>query len=161
MRLGGQGSIHGLMPIHVGMYIRLLEPLSLAHGLVKDTEGRIVDIVFDPLDEEKARDAGPGEQVHLTCVPVGIWVKVPKYARSDIADIGNEHLPEGETLEGAESIIFIEPRMSSFIFRRHWQVSRTGGGNEQTDPGVMHILRTHNHEVVPLSPQASQSPMAE
>ena len=34
------GGLHGMLPVHVGMQIRLLAPLDLRQGLVKDAEGK-------------------------------------------------------------------------------------------------------------------------
>eukprot|EP00959_Pyramimonas_sp_CCMP1952_P048964 1023119-Pyramimonas_sp.AAC.1 len=39
------GGMHGLLPAHVGMRVRLLEALDIKNGLVKDAEGQIVHIV--------------------------------------------------------------------------------------------------------------------
>ena len=34
------GGMHGMLLVHLGMRIRLLEALDLKNGLVKDAEGR-------------------------------------------------------------------------------------------------------------------------
>ena len=54
------GSIHGILLVHVGMIIRLLEALDLEKGLVKDAEGEVVHVVVNPADQV------PG--VHVTVV---------------------------------------------------------------------------------------------
>ena len=47
----GTGGLHGMLPVHVGMHIRLLAPLDLSQGLVKDAEGEVVQIVPHPADQ--------------------------------------------------------------------------------------------------------------
>ena len=39
------GGMHGMLPVHVGMKIRLLEAQDLGNGLVKDAEGEVVKVV--------------------------------------------------------------------------------------------------------------------
>ena len=39
------GGMHGMLPVHLGMRVRFLEPLDLSRGLVKDSEGEVVQIV--------------------------------------------------------------------------------------------------------------------
>ena len=51
------GGMYGLLPLHLGMRVRLLEALDLGHGLVKDAEGEVVHIFPNELDEHMVEEA--------------------------------------------------------------------------------------------------------
>ena len=46
------GRMHGMLAVHLGMRMRLLEALDIKKGLVKDAEGIIVHIHYHPLDQD-------------------------------------------------------------------------------------------------------------
>ena len=66
--------MHGLLPVHLGMHVRLLEALDLGNGLVKDAEGEVVHIVPNELDEDMVSEAFARGQpmVYLRHMPKGI-----------------------------------------------------------------------------------------
>ena len=37
--------MHGMLPIHLGMHVRLLETLDKTRGIVKEAEGVVVHVV--------------------------------------------------------------------------------------------------------------------
>ena len=120
------GNMHGLFAAHLGMHVRLLEALDLKSGLVKDAEGRIVDIVVNPLDQPAVDNAfqNGGGQVYLKYLPLGIWVRMQKYTGAPFTSLlaeANESLDASAT----EDLVFIEPSTSeAFTFRQH-KVVRT------------------------------------
>ena len=121
------GSMHSILGVHVGMYVRLLEALDLEKGLVKDAEGEVVHIAVNPLDQaevDAARAAGQ-EQIYLRHLPLGFWIKMKKYKAAPICkQLAREDASLVPTL--TESLLFLEPRMAKpFMFRGH-RVSRTG-----------------------------------
>ena len=119
--------MHGVMGVHLSMWIRLLEALDLARGLVKDAEGRIVDIVVNPLDQD-AVDAAlrAGHcQVYLRHLPLGFWVRMEKYNGAPFRSILEGH-DDTLTPDLTGPLVFIEPRTSDpFIFRQYKVPSRT------------------------------------
>ena len=68
------GHMHGMLPVHVGMSVRLLEALDLEKGVVKDTEGEVVHITVNPLDQTDVDEAiaSGRPSVYLRHVPLGI-----------------------------------------------------------------------------------------
>ena len=46
-----------MLPLHLGMRIRLMEHLDHARGLVKDAEGDVVHIAINPADEDAVAEA--------------------------------------------------------------------------------------------------------
>ena len=54
---GVTGGIHGMLPLHAGMRIRLLEHLDLDRGLVKDAEGEVVRVAVNPRAGEEVEQA--------------------------------------------------------------------------------------------------------
>ena len=120
------GGMHGMLAVHLGMHIRLLEALDLVNGLVKDAEGQIVDVVVNPLDQDLVDEAFAtgASQVYLRHLPLGFWVRMEKYKDAPFKRILEDH---DDTLTAAvtESLVFIEARTSDpFTFRDH-KVTRT------------------------------------
>ena len=87
--------MHGMLGVHLGMQIRLLEALDLGDGLVKDAEGQIVEIVVNPLDQDVVDSAlaDGAQQVYLKHLPLGFWVKMDKYTGSCCTELLEEHDP--------------------------------------------------------------------
>ena len=74
------GSLHGMLPLHIGMKVRLLAALDLSNGLVKDAEGEVVSVVPNPLDQELIDSAmSSGEDtIYLRHLPLSVWVRMAK-----------------------------------------------------------------------------------
>ena len=105
--------MHGLLAVHLGMMIRLLEALDLANGLVKDAEGQIVDIVVNPLDQEAVDEAfaNGASQIYLRHMPLGFWVRMETYTAAPFVDILEDH--DGSlTSDVTKGLVFIEARTS-------------------------------------------------
>jgi hypothetical protein len=120
------GGMHGLLPLHLGMRVRLLEALDLGHGLVKDAEGDVVHIVPNELDEDMVEEAFARSEpmVYLRHLPKGIWVRMEKYTS---APFSKKLRRQDNTLIPAETqkLVFVEVRTSdAFHFRNH-TVTRT------------------------------------
>ena len=121
------GGMHGLLPVHVGMRIRLLEALDLKNGLVKDAEGQIVHIVVDPRDRGDVDHAERDREkrIYLKHLPLGFWVRMEKYASAPFVDDLERH-DESLTGDLTGPLVFIEPRTSEPFTFRTSKVTRTG-----------------------------------
>ena len=89
------GLMHGMLAVHMGMKIRLLEALDVSRGLVKDAEGEVVHIACHPSDQDyvDAAMATGADAIYLKHLPLGFWVKMDKYdscPRADLLDDGQE-----------------------------------------------------------------------
>ena len=121
------GGMHGMLAVHLGMRIRLLQALDHENGLVKDAEGDIVNVVVNPLDQidfDAAIEQGI-PQVYLRHVPLGFWVRFDKYSRAPFG----KHLCDCDpslTPDRTASLVFIEPTTSAAFKWREYTVTRTG-----------------------------------
>ena len=127
------GNMHGMLAVHVGMRVRLLDHIDQQHGLVKDAEGTIVEVVVDgEADQARVEDAegNHGAQVYLSRLPKGIWVRMDKYSDAPFADILQDH-DDRLTKDLTGPLVFLEPRASK-AFKYHGkdnishEVTRTG-----------------------------------
>jgi hypothetical protein len=121
------GGMHGMLPIHLGMKIRILHPHVLGNGLVKDAEGEVVNIVLDPLDQEEvdADIASEADTIYLRHLPLGVWVRMREYTRAPFCKALRQ-LDDSLLPSDTQSLVWMEPRTSyPFIFRDHIVV-RTG-----------------------------------
>ena len=123
---GDTGGMHGMLPLHLGMRIRLLEHLDLESGLVKDTEGEVVHIAINPADEaEVAAAQAAGRPAYLKHLPYGVWARMDKYTAAPFCDDLQNH-SGNLARDVTERLVFIEPQTSTaFDFRKH-KVTRTG-----------------------------------
>ena len=122
------GGMHGLIAVHVGMRIRFLEALDLSNGLVKDSEGDVVEIVVNPLDAEKVTKAFEERSetpVYLEYLPLGFWVKMEKYVNAPFGSILGGH-DSSLTRRLTKSLVFVEARTSEPFTFRNFKVIRTG-----------------------------------
>ena len=136
--------LHTLLPAYPGQRVRLTEKISADHRLPQESEGTVVQIVFDP--EEKL-DPARGE-VALEYCPRGIWVcsddcsviplasklldKVDVSAREAVwrlnasnPDIARE--PDGKVKPVHERLAFVPAATRSFkrmIAGRNWTIRR-------------------------------------
>ena len=122
---GDTGGIHGMLPLHIGMRIRLLEHLDLEKGLVKDAEGDIVHVAINPLDEGEVREAKrDGRPAYLRYLPFGVWVRMEKYTAAPFCEVLDKTAALDKT--ATQSLVFIVPQTSAaFTWRKH-KVTRTG-----------------------------------
>ena len=113
----GFGMIHGMMPIHEGMTIRLLESVCVAHGLRRGTEGVVVRVVVNPMEEHNVKtqvDENPIAQVFLQYMPLGIFVRISNYSKSVLKQTVNGSDDNREEREELGSIIYLEPQLVKF-----------------------------------------------
>ena len=123
---GDTGNMHGMLPIHVGMRVRLLDHIDLAKGLVKDAEGDVVHVEINPADKEEVDCARNEDRpAYLRFLPSGIWVSMAKYKGAAFVD----RLRRSASCiaeDDAAPLVFVEPLTAeSFNFRGH-SVVRTG-----------------------------------
>jgi hypothetical protein len=121
------GGMHGLLPVHLGMRVRLLEALDLGSGLVKDAEGDVVRIEPNELDEDMVNEALERNQpmVYLQHLPKGVWVRMEKYKNAPFKEQlrrCDDSLIPGET----QGLVFVEVRTSDAFDYRNYTVRRTG-----------------------------------
>ena len=123
---GDTGGIHGMLPLHIGMRIRLLEHLDLEKGLVKDAEGDIVHVAINPADEEEVRAAKREcRPAYLRDLPFGVWVRMEKYTAAPFCEV-LEGIADTLDKTATQSLVFIVPQTSAaFTWRKH-KVTRTG-----------------------------------
>jgi len=126
---GETGSMHGMLPVHIGMRTRLTESLCKEKGLVKNAEGVVVRIEVDPQDEERMLEAfadpAANPLVYLTRVPLGIWLKMDKYDEAPFVDLmtGDAHMASAD----AAPLVFLTPTTTLFPFKwREYKVVRSG-----------------------------------
>ena len=119
--------MHGMLALHVGMRIRLLDALDETKTLVKDAEGEAVRVVPHADDQAKLDEAlrmGAGT-VYLTKFPKGVWVRMEKYDGAPFTKLLQDH---SSTLLYADTrnLVFIEPRTADPFVFREYSVTRTG-----------------------------------
>ena len=111
------GGMHGMLEVHIGMRIRLLKALAVDQSLVKDSEGVIVRVVPNPLDDVALTTAieSSERKIYLRHLPLGIWVRMDKFAGAaftqDLQDADggvDKHL--------TQSLVFIEPETTNEMF---------------------------------------------
>jgi len=121
------GGMHGILLVHEGMHIRLLDALDLGRGLVKDAEGEVVQVVVSPLDEEhvKVARAQGADTIYLKNLPLGFWVRMKKYQSAPFSQI-LEEFDASLTCDIAQDLVFIEPRTCDAFTFREYKVTRTG-----------------------------------
>ena len=67
------GGMHGMLPVHIGVRVRLLDHVDLEKGLVKDAEGVVAHIAIHPSDEEEVSQARQLRRAaYLKHAPYGI-----------------------------------------------------------------------------------------
>ena len=121
------GGMHGILPVHWGMHVRLLEALSINDGLVKDAEGEIVEVVVNPLDQDLVDDAraSGSRLIYLRHLPLGFWVLMSKYRSAPFVS-HLQDFDDGLIDSNTRSLVFIEPRTSDAFNFRDFRVTRTG-----------------------------------
>ena len=124
--------MHGLLGVHLGMRMRLLELLDKHHGLVKDAEGVVVRVEVDPRDQEAvdaaaASGVGHAQEIYLRHLPLGIWLRMDKYKNSPCAKILEEDQPGAFAAEHTNSLYWMLPTTTITPFKwREFAVHRTG-----------------------------------
>ena len=114
-----------MLPLHLGMRVRLLEHLDLSRGLVKDAEGVLVHVAINPADEDAVRQAQTdGRPAYLRHLPFGVWVRMDKYAAAPFRDRLDAH-PNTIDAEDTAGLVFIEPQASSAFDFRRYKITRT------------------------------------
>ena len=121
------GGMHGMLALHIGMRIRLLEALDEKKTLVKDAEGEIVRIEpheDDQVAVEEALRLGAGT-VYLTKLPKRFWVRMEKYDAAPFTQLLKRH--NGTLVpQDTRNLVFIEPRTTDPFVFREYTLTRTG-----------------------------------
>ena len=115
-----------MLPLHIGMHVRLLQHLDLPKGLVKDAEGTVVHVEINPEDADEVESARRERRpAYLLHVSQDVCAQMAKYSGAAFADRLQRDTP-GMSHEDASSLVFVEPQTSeTFDFRGH-AVVRTG-----------------------------------
>ena len=121
------GHTHGVLPVHIGMCLRLLAKFNADLSLVQETCCTVLDFELHEQDRLGYDATDPGEIFHPIFLPAGLWVSVDKY----------EKCPVWETFMGAlddSSNPFDEIGPGpSIALSRHWSWIRKG---RSTSPGA-------------------------
>ena len=113
VNLGDTGLMHGMLPIHVGMRVRLLDHIDKAKALVKDAEGDVVRVEINPADADEVDSARrEGRPAYLRHLPFGIWLSMAKYEGAPFVK-RLQKLTDGISPQDARSLVFVEPKPSS------------------------------------------------
>lgn len=78
------GHMHGILPVHVGMRLRLLAKFNADLGLVQETCCTVVDFELHEHDRNRYGHCRPGELFHPHFLPAGLWVSVDNYDKCPI-----------------------------------------------------------------------------
>ena len=121
------GGMHGMLPVHAGMRLRLLAALDRANGLVKDAEGEVVEIVVNPLDQDMVDEAlrEGTQKIYLRHLPLCFWVKMEKYEGAPSSSVLEEH-DASLARPLTKSLVFVEASTSDSFAWSHYRVVRTG-----------------------------------
>ena len=68
------GHMHGVLPAHEGMRVRLTQTFNSTAGRVQEQRGTIVCFVFDADDADRYAASGAGELFCPRRLPAGIWL---------------------------------------------------------------------------------------
>ena len=78
------GHIHGVLPAHVGMRVRLTVKMNSRLGLVQEQRGTIVAFVFKDTDRVRYDACRPGELFRPAYLPAGIWLQIDDFSESPL-----------------------------------------------------------------------------
>ena len=120
------GKIHGVLPAHVGMRVRLTGKLNAAYGLVQEQRATIVDFVFHEDDSIRYRQAGPGELFRPKRMPTGIWLEVDNFEDSPNWASLKDYVPEEKLARGLYCMPLMETKLSWTTSAEEHSVKRFG-----------------------------------
>ena len=89
------GHMHGILPVHVGMRLRLLAKFNAELGLVQETTAIVIDFEMHEQDRLRYNACGPGELFHPSFLPSGFWVSVDNYDKCPVWEYFMETLEDG------------------------------------------------------------------
>ena len=122
------GGRHGMLAVHLGMRMRLIDNINQKQGLVKNAEGTVVHIAVHAADEARvaeAFDTGSGH-IYLTHVPHAIWLRMDKYSDAPFTAELEEHDAD-LVRDRTEALVCIEPSAQPTPFTwRGYSVMRLG-----------------------------------
>ena len=114
------GDMHGILPLHLGMRVRLLSAIDKKKGLVTGAAGTVVHIEVNPKDQDLVdaafREDAPTEPVYLRHVALGMYVRFDKYKGSPATRLLSnavEPWPESFT----DNLVFLEPSSTEQPFK--------------------------------------------
>ena len=119
---GETGGYHGLLGVHLGMRVRLTELLDKPHGLVKDAEGVVARVEVDERDQAMvdaafAEDGDTVSDIYLRYQPLGIRLRMDKYAASPCSDVIKVEQPGLLAAVHSDSLYWLEPRETFSPFK--------------------------------------------
>ena len=121
------GHIHGVLPAHVGMRVRIAVKVNSTLGLVQEQRATIVDFVFKEEDRERYNRAGPGTIFRPTYLPAGIWLQVDDFCDFPLHEELLPFLDDGAK-ERAKGLHLYSPIETEFTWRSSetHTIKRTG-----------------------------------
>ena len=122
------GSIHGVLPSHVGMKVRFAVKVNAQLGLVQEQRATIVDFLFKEEDRVRYNSCGPGELFRPRFLPAGIWLEVDDFTESPVweevlevllEDVAGRCCPccDGMAKKRARSIFLFSATETNFTWR--------------------------------------------
>ncbi len=78
------GHMHGILPVHIGMRLRLLAKFNADLGLVQETCCTVVDFELHAQDRVRYDATAAGDIFHPDFLPAGFWVSVDNYDKCPI-----------------------------------------------------------------------------
>jgi hypothetical protein len=78
------GKMHGVLPVHEGMRLRLTEKVDADLGLVQESTGTVVEIAFHPTDQQRYENMPAGAIFRPDHLPAGMWLQVDGYSKCPI-----------------------------------------------------------------------------
>ena len=119
--------LHGILPVHVGMKMRLLSRLSAADGLVNERQCTVVKIV--PHEDEFDQDCPMPthfKRVHLKYMLRGIWVSFDDFEDAPLAKEmlsyvncaeQSDEKAEEEAKDFAGGLVYVQLEQTHFIMK--------------------------------------------
>lgn len=96
------GHMHGVLPAHEGMRVRLTQKLNATAGLVQGQIGTIVHFVFQDDDAVRYKATAAGELFRPRYLPAGIWLQLDDFEGSPIhAEVADLVRADDEVDDGA------------------------------------------------------------
>jgi hypothetical protein len=115
------GHMHGVLPAHEGMRVRLTQKYNATAGIVQEQKGTIVCFVWHEEDAVRYATVGAGELFRPRRLPGGIWLQLDNYTGSPIHADVEEDLAGDDAGQLAKGLFYLPVMQDSFS----WQSSRT------------------------------------
>ena len=109
------GHLHGILPLHVGMQVRLTTKLSAADGLVNERTGTVMKL--DLRESDEAKVPGHFARIQLDYMPYGVWVQIDKFHSAPLEALTSTCLTADEFSDdvvNASGLVYIQLEKADF-----------------------------------------------